>query len=139
MIMSPFFKKKRTKRTNEVKRTGNCVTLVNIRFTWLEDLVDELCDDIRDKSGISVGEERHRRHKRPTIEVDHILNKWVVRAGINRTNMASLTTTAAKRQQQLSTAQCSIIIKTGFVVPWYKRTLTVDFFLSFFLSFFCEL
>ena len=40
---------------------------------------------------------------------------------------SSSKTTAAT----VDSTESDIVIKTGFVIPWYKRTLTVDFFLSF--------
>ena len=48
--------------------TNNLTTLVREykeqkvgRFTWLEDFVSQFGNDVRDKVGIGVGEERHGR------------------------------------------------------------------------------
>lgn len=42
-------------------------------ITRLENLVNEFGDHVRYECRVGIGEERHRSHQRPAVEIDHIL------------------------------------------------------------------
>ena len=46
-------------------------------FTWLEDLILEFCNHLRNEIGVGMGKEWYRCHQRSTIIVDYILKSII--------------------------------------------------------------